>query len=500
MSTLMAFAVAAFVTAQATSPAATPAPETVPVATNTPAAETGPAPSGTAASTTLSDRTDVSITAYNNGMALVRDARRVKLPTGEVQLQFQDVSELIRPETVSLRSLTEAGSVTILEQNYEYDLISPQKLMEKYIGKQVKLLNFSQDVEYPTQQRTQEATLLSTNEGAVYQVGNDIYLGYPGTVVLPEIPENLIARPSLIWGLQNAVAEQELEATYLTNGLSWVADYVVTIPRDESSLDIGGWVTLTNQSGATYTNARLKLVAGDVNIAPPPQQNFMKMARAEMAMDAGAAPMPQQEAFGEYHLYTMPRRSTLKQNQSKQLALLDVAGVKYTKIYEYTAEPHWIFQIMPPMKDQKVAVSLKFQNEEANAMGMPLPGGVMRVYQEDSEETLQFVGEDRIGHTPKDEEVSIKIGNAFDVVVERTQKDFSQISSNVWEAEWEVLVRNHKAVDVVVDIVEPMSGDWEILEKSMDFEKRDAYTAVFHLPVPKDGEAKVTYRVRVRQG
>ncbi|MCC6491298.1 MAG: DUF4139 domain-containing protein [Candidatus Hydrogenedentes bacterium] len=443
--------------------------------------------------TSLADQTDVAVTAYNNGLALVRDTRKVSLPTGELQLQFMDVAQQIRPETVSLQSASTPGSVGILEQNYEYDLISPSKLMEKYVGKQVLLENFSTEI---STGRT-EAELLSVNEGPVYKVDKEIYLGYPGNVVLPEIPENVIAKPSLIWTLSNEQADQTLEVTYLTNGVSWQADYVVTLAKSDASLDLAGWVTMNNQSGATYTNAKLKLVAGDVNIVRP--EPVMMDRAFNGAMPAAApAPMPQQEAFAEYHLYTMPRRTTIKQNQSKQLALLNGTDVACAKKYEYRGQEYFYSQQIPPTGEEHVGVFLEFENEEANKLGIPLPAGVMRVYQEDSEGMLQFAGEDRIEHTPKDETVTLRMGDAFDIIGERVQTDYQVFGGNTHESGYEVTIRNHKEQDVTVDIVEPMPGDWRILESSLEFEKKDARTAIFHVAVPKDGEVKVTYRVRVK--
>ena len=442
--------------------------------------------------TTLADQTEVAVTIYNANLALVRDRRKVAMLPGEGSLRFGDVAQQIRPETVSLRSISNPGSIQILEQNYEYDLISPSKLMEKYVGKRVRLINFDKDIGFIEK----EADLLSINEGPVYQADGEIFLGHPGTVVLPEIPENLIAKPSLIWLLDNDGADQEIEVTYLTGGVSWNADYVVTLARDEKAMDLAGWVTLNNQSGAQYTNAQLKLVAGEVNIARPEPRVPMRggAAKAEMM----APPPMQEESFAEYHLYTLPRRTTIKENQSKQVSLLTAAAIGVEKIYEFRGNEGFYSQRIPPMKDQKVAVFLKFANKKENNLGMPLPAGVMRVYQEDSEGMLQFSGEDRIQHTPKDEDVRLRLGNAFDVVGERTQLDYSKIADNVFESEFEIKVRNHKESDITVDIVEPMPNDWDILKKSHAFVKKDAHTAVFSVPVAKDGETIVTYRVRVR--
>jgi hypothetical protein len=442
--------------------------------------------------TSFDDQVEVAVTAYNNGLALVRDTRRLTVPTGEALLQFEDVAQQIRPETVNLQSTSSAGSVTILEQNYEYDLISPSKLMEKYVGKPVKLINFDNDIKLDVTQ----AELLSVNEGPVYRVNGEIHLGFPGQVVLPEIPENLIAKPSLIWLVDNKAGDQTLEVTYLTNGLSWSADYVVTLARTDTSLDLAGWVTMNNQSGATYTNAQLKLVAGEVNVVREEVQTKL-YAAAEMAR-AMPVPLPQEEAFAEYHLYTMPRRTTIKQNQSKQLALLNGTDVACKKIYEYRGQTYYYSQQIPPTGEEHVGVFLEFRNEEKNSLGIPLPAGIMRVYQEDSEGMLQFAGEDRIKHTPKDEDVKLRMGDAFDIIGERIQTDYRVIGSNVHESAFDISIRNHKEQDITVDIVEPMPGDWEILSESVKHEKKDARTAIFHVDVPKDGEAKVSYRVRVR--
>jgi len=441
--------------------------------------------------TTLSDQKDVAVTAYNNGLALVRDTRAIKLPAGESLLQFEDVAQQIRPETVGLKSTSNPGTVSILEQNYEYDLISPNKLLEKYVGKTVKLQNFNSEIT----SGVVEAELLSMNEGPVYKVDNEIFLGYPGNVVLPEIPENLISKPSLIWTLNNAAGDQTLEVTYLTNGVSWSADYVITLAKEETSLGVAGWVTMNNQSGATFTNAQLKLVAGEVNIAQPEAMPTREMAYAKVAM---APPMPQQEAFAEYHLYTMPRRTTIKQNQSKQLALLAGENVACGKKYEYRGQEFFYSQQMPPTGEEHVGVFLEFRNEEKNGLGIPLPAGVMRVYQEDSEGMLQFAGEDRIKHTPKDENVRLRLGEAFDIIGERVQTDFKVIANNVHESAFEITLRNHKTTDITVDVVEPMPGDWRVLEKSHEFVKKDARTAIYSVAVPKDGEVKVTYRVQVK--
>ncbi|HDP33545.1 MAG TPA: DUF4139 domain-containing protein [Candidatus Hydrogenedentes bacterium] len=442
--------------------------------------------------TTLSDQTDVAVTVYNNDRALVRDRRAIKFLPGESHLKFMDVASAILPQTVSLRSLNAPGKIQILEQNYEYDLMSPEMLMEKYVGREVKLINKSADYSF----YEQPATLLSLNNGPVYEVDGEIYLGHPGQVVLPEIPEELIAKPTLVWLLSNDGADHEVEVTYLTNGLNWSADYVVTLGSDEKDMDIEGWVTLNNRSGAAYTNAQLKLVAGDVNVVREMERAMPKMARADMLMAAGA-PMMEEEAFAEYHLYTLSRRTTIKQNQSKQVSLLSGSDVAVEKRYEFRGQVHFYSSPIDAIKNQNADVFLVFQNKEENGLGMPLPAGVMRVYQEDSSGMLQFSGEDRIQHTPKNEEVRLALGKAFDVVGDRTQTDFRTLGARTREVAFKISVRNRKDTDIKVDVVEPMPGDWNVVDQSHAHVKRDARTAVFTLDAPADKEATLTYRIRV---
>lgn len=444
------------------------------------------------------NQTDVAVTVYNNNLALVRDTREYAgLGTGAIAFPFEGIAAQIRPETVSLKSVSSPGSIRILEQNYEFDLISPNKLMEKYVGKTVKLQNFDGRLT----SGTVEAELLSVNEGPIYRVGPEIYIGHPGNVALPEIPANLTAEPTLVWLLENDSAAQKVEVTYLTGGLSWNADYVVTFAKDEKSLDLDGWVTLGNQSGATFENAQLKLVAGEVNIVPEGIE-----IRADYFADNGLGGggffgrAMKQEAFGEYHLYSLQRRTTIKQNQSKQVSLLSAANVPVIKRYEYRGNSYFHSQQTAPITEQKIGVFLEFDNKKESNLGMPLPAGVMRVYQEDQSGALQFAGEDRIKHTPKDEEVKLRLGNAFDVVAERTQTDFRVVADQVFESSYEIKVRNHKDSDVVVDVVEELDNDWTILTKSHEFVKKDARTAVFSLQVPKDGETVLTYSVRVSLG
>ena len=446
---------------------------------------------------TLDNQSQVSLTIYNSNLGLVKDVREIQIEAGNQELRFMDVASEIIPTTVHVKSLTDAHGLRVLEQNYEYDLISPEKLMEKYIGKEVKILDKNY---YTGQEQIVTATLLSTNGSPVYQVGNEIYVGLPGRVILPHLPDNLLAKPTLVWLLRGGIAgKHQIEASYLTNQITWAADYIVVLNADDTQADLSGWVSIDNKSGATYRNATLKLVAGDVHRVQPKVLYQRTMVMAE----AAAAPPPpqfQEEGFFEYHLYTLDRPATVKSNQTKQMALLSAAAIPVTKRLTLQGQPSYFISDVssadgPP---QKVSVGLEIENAQKNNLGIPLPKGTIRVYKADKQGSLQFVGEDSIDHTPKDELVKVKMGEAFDVTGKRKQTDFKIISRGVTESSWEITLKNHKTEPVAVRVNEPMPGDWEVLSSSQQYEKVDAHTMRFDVSVPKDGEATITYKVRVK--
>ena len=439
---------------------------------------------------------DMMVTIYNGNLGLVKDVRETRLPVGLGEAQFTDVAALIDPTSVHLRSLTDPAGLRILEQNYEYDLLSSDKLLEKYVGKLVRL--------YQSDGTFHEARLLST-AGPVFEINGQIHLGYSGRLVLPSLPENLVAKPTLVWLLRNQTAAvQKVEASYLTGGITWKADYVMVVSADDTKSDLTGWVTIDNKSGATYGNAALKLVAGDLNRARDQRREGRLMElSAKAASPADASRDFAAEGFFEYHLYTLDGRTTIKNQQTKQLALMSAADVPIVKrLVYYGAQEYYRTSYGMPMSNQKVAVLLEVKNSKDNRLGVPLPTGKVRVYKADSGGSQQFIGEDWIDHTPKDERVKIKLGEAFDIVGERTQKDFRKIGSGLWsgrwEVEWEIALRNHKKQDQTVTVIEPVPGDWEVLHATHTFDKPEAHTLKFEVLVPKEGTAKVVYRVRIR--
>lgn len=448
---------------------------------------------------TLEEQTDLALTVYNSNIALVRDVRELALgQAGVVDLHFGDIAATVNPATVHFRSLTNPQALRVLEQNYEYDLIEPSKLLDKYVGRDVTLVRRHME-NGTTREELVTARLISNNNGPVWRIGSEIVTGLSADHVrFPELPDNLFVRPTLVWKLdQRAPGRHTVEASYLAGSLAWSADYVLTVDRHDTTADLDGWVTLTNQSGTAFRNARLQLVAGDLN------RVHAKPAAMEMRLDAAravaeAADM-RQESFAEYHLYTLGRRTTIGNRETKQVALLNGSGVRVRKQYLVAGQRlyyHNRHAPGSPIKDP-VQVYYRLRNDQASGMGQPMPAGVVRVYQADSRGSLQFVGEDRIDHTPKDEEIGVRIGTAFDVVSERRQTGFERVADNIVEVEHEIVVRNHKETAIDVQIDEPIGGTWKMLQASHKWEKTSAWAARFVVPVPAGGSVTLTYRVRV---
>lgn len=441
---------------------------------------------------TLSDQESVAVTVYNNGLGLVREVRKIPVPAGVGELRFMDVAAQIKPETVHIRPL--AGDLAVLEQNYEYDLLSPAKLLEKQVGREVELVRLNEKTK---ENEVVRATLLSTNNGLIYRAGDRILLDPKGEVRLTRVPDDLIAKPTLVWLLKGEGGAQKVETSYMTRGLTWQADYVLALDSADREAGLTGWVTLDNTSGTTYRDAKLQLVAGDVQKVE--EERKFEPAKARGAMAIPAAPQFKEQAFFEYHLYTLERPATVKQNQKKQIRLLEAENVPVRKDLVYRGQSYYYRDKMGyPVSNEKVGVFLIFENRKDHGMGMPLPKGIVRVYKADDSGAQQFIGEDRIDHTPKDEKIRIKVGNAFDIVAERRQTDYEVVSDYVREVAFEVKIRNHKEEDVVVRVVEPMAFDWKVLSASHPHEKADARTLEFKVPVPKGKEALLKYRVRVK--
>jgi hypothetical protein len=461
--------------------------------------ETQAAKESSAQSTTLNDQTDLNVTVYNSNIALVRDVRQLNLPTGAFNLKFADIAATVNPATVHFRSVTEPDKVSVIEQNYEYDLLDPAKLLHKYVGKEVTWVrNYREGGD--TKHEEIKATLLADNNGPVWKIGNDIVTGGAyESYRFPEVPPNLYERPTLLMSLENSGArKQQIEASYLATSLSWNADYILTVGREDKAADLDGWVTLANTSGTAFHNARLQLVAGDLNRLPLNGRNVAQLAPGVAGGVMRKEAQFAQENFSEYHLYTLGRRTSIEDKETKQISLLQGSNVPTEKVFIVNGQNYYYHNAQnpgSPLKDP-VLVYYKFKNEKKAGLGMPMPAGNVRVYQKDSKGGVLFIGEDRINHTPKDEIVTVHIGNAFDIVAEHKQTDYKSVDKRTWEMEFEITLRNHKDSPIVVEVNEPIGGDWEMLSSTYKYTKTAAFAAQFQVPVEKDGTSVLKYRIR----
>ena len=439
----------------------------------------------------LDDQTGVAVTIYNQDLALVRDGRVMTLIKGENDVAFIDVSGHIQPETALLKS--SGGKLDVLEQNFDFDLLTPEKLLEKSVGGTVRVIVTDPKTGKET---VEEAKVLSVANGVVLQIGDRIETQAPGRIVFAEVPPNLRSRPTLVTKISSDTAGKlPVELDYLTGGLSWAADYVAELAPDERSVELKGWVTLTNTSGTSYPNAKLQLVAGDVNRV---RREMAAGGATAMPMSAAApAPMAEQALF-EYHLYTLGRPTTIAENQTKQVELLTGHAIPVTKEYRFAnLAPGYNYQ-MGEAPRVYASVRLKFVNTEKSGLGIPLPQGTVRVYKADNAGQAIFVGEDAIQHTPKNEYVDLTLGQAFDVTARGKQTDFETLGDNVYESAYEIEFKNAKSEAVTVILAQSVPGDWKMLEESTNHEKADASTALWHISVPANGSTKLTYRVRVK--
>lgn len=449
---------------------------------------------------TLNDQKAVAVTIYNSDLALVKDVRNVALANGDFNLAWRDVSALMRPETALLRSVSNPGSITIAEQNFNFDLLTPQSLLNKYVGQTVSIVKINPATGVESKE---SALVLAATEGVVLKMADRIETGLPGRITFENVPGNLRDRPTLvIEGTHHGHTAQALELSYLTGGLAWKADYVAELNDTDDQLDLSGWVTLTNTSGTRYVNAKLQLVAGDINRV---QQEFAAPVamRAKMAADNAAEPM-RQESLMEYHLYNLDRLTTIAENQTKQVALLNASGVPARKELVLAGSDYYYASGYGDLGQKlKVSVFMQFDNKESARLGIPLPKGILRAYKRDKAGNAQFVGEDRIDHTPKNEIVRVKLGQSFDVTADKKQTDFKQLSTgnngiNRFESAYEITLKNAKKEMATVTVQEPIPGDWKIVEESHLHHKPASNTAVWQVAVPAESAVTLKYRAQVR--
>lgn len=450
------------------------------------------------------------VTVYNQGFGFIKEVRQFNLRQGPQQVTVENVASLIEPNSVSIRSLTDAGSFEVLEQNYQFDLISPLAILNKAVGSNVRFIRVLPN----GAKETLSGTLISsptavvggqdggqTFNGMVIRTDDGrIVLNPTGEIEVSSLPAGLISKPTLLWEIDAARAgANNVELSYLTQGMSWKSDYVLTLDG-LGTADFRGWVTMTNNSGATFEGAKLKLLAGDVQRAQPPRaagRGGVEMM-AESRMDKGF----QEEGLFEYHLYTLQRPTTLRNKEMKQISLLEGHGLKVTK--KLILDSMMGFGTYYPSEGAvgtgtiKPQVRVEFKNSVEDGLGMPLPMGSVKVYQRDKSGSVQMLGEDNIEHTPKDESVSLVVGRSFDVVGERKRTNFQRLSSNAFRETFEIEVRNRKDTSETVHLLERHYGDWRVSEKNAEFIKLDSNTMQFVLLLKAGESKKVIYTVETR--
>jgi hypothetical protein len=427
---------------------------------------------------------DVSVTVYNSNLGVVHETRELEFDKGTGRISFVDVPTMIDATSVGFEIVDKSKSVVILEQNYAYDLVSPNKIYSKYIDKNIDL--------FDKEGNSYRGTLLSFAENAfvIKDASGGIKVVRTDQVTnanFPELPEGLITRPTLFW-LYNSdfSGKADCKVSYQTSGISWTAEYVGILSEDEKNLNLTGWSSINNRSGASYTDATLKLIAGDIHRARKMVRGGFDEQAIELMTAKGPAPGFEEKEFFEYHLYTLPRKATIANNEIKQIALFEPAAT--------TVDKKFYFQ--PHLNNKKVKVVIEFKNSQDAGLGMPLPAGRARLFKADTDGSMILLGEDNIDHTPKDEEVKLTAGYAFDISAEEKVLDYQRISDKVFEQVFEIEIRNHKSDDITVNIEKKLYGDWEIIKSNFEYNKKDANTLEYEIPVESDGKTSVIFTVR----
>jgi hypothetical protein len=430
------------------------------------------------------EQKSVAVTVYNGNLGVIKDYRSINVSKGISEIQITDVAQHIDPTSVHIKL-----NGDVLEQNYQYDLVSLDKILLKYIDKNIQLIGENSEFI--------EGTLLSAFAGQIVIRKND-----GGLVMLPNVskyrysvgslPEGLITKPTLVWKINSAAqGNQDIEISYQTKGMNWHAEYVAVLNQDDTRLDLNSWVSVVNNSGTTYKDARLKLVAGDINLIKPDQPQYQDTRH--LKVESMQEPQFQEKEFFEYHIYDLQRPSTIAQNETKQISLFEAAGVKAVKKYLYRSGGAYGYGQRGG--GSKINVVVEFENNKNNNLGVPMPKGKVRVYKADGE-SLEFVGEDLVDHTPRNENVKLKIGDAFDIVAEEVQTDYKRITDRVYEQAFEIKIKNRKKEDVVVEVEKYAGYFWEIMDTSIKSEKKDAQTLVFKVPVKANDETTLKLRLR----
>jgi hypothetical protein len=439
----------------------------------------------------LADQRSVNLTIYNGTISLVHDRRRLALQQGENRIAWRDVSGNMDATTAILDDTTSPGAVRVLEQNFNYDLLSPSAILNKYVGRNVTVVHEAARAGRPLRET---AKLLANNDGVVLQYADRVETFVDGYIEFPGIPADLRDRPTLVLDLESdKAADADLDLSYLTGGLSWHADYVGVVSPDESQMDVNGLVTLSNTSGTSFNDAHLQLVAGNVNVVAPPSPRAMYSIVARATSGEFT-----QENYFEYHLYTLQRTTSIANNQTKQVALLSARNVPIRKTLELRGAQDYYYHASGDLGTKlKVGVYETFTNKGGD-LGIPLPGGTFRLYKSDSAGTSQFLGEDRIDHTPRNEDVRLHLGDSFDITANKKQTDFKLPGNCTYQSSYEIVVKNAKTDPAQVLVVEPIPGDWTITQENLPHAKTSSSTASWTLNVPAGGSTTLDYTAVVK--
>ena len=427
----------------------------------------------------------LAVTVYNNNLGVIKDVREIKLNSGITNISITNVAKLIDPTSVHIKLNGE-----VIEQNYQYDLVSLQKILQKYIDKQIQLVNEKNDfIEGKLLSAMGNQIVLQKKDGGLLMIPNlDKY-----RLSVGNLPEGLITKPTLVWSVRSAdKGKQDVEISYQTHGMNWHAEYVAVLNKDDTKLDLNAWVSVENNSGTTYKNAKLKLVAGDVNRVQENKRLYKGRMQLEAVADYAPTPQFKEQSFFEYHIYNLQRPTTLAQNETKQISLFQAQNVTAKKKYFYVSGGGYYGR---NYSNGKVHVIVEFDNKENQKLGIPMPKGKVRMYKSDGE-SIEFVGEDLIDHTPRNETIKLKIGDAFDIIAEEKQVEHKKITDRVFEQVFEIKIKNRKKKNVVVEVERHLGLNWEILNSSLKYKKKNVSTVTFQVPVKENDETVLRFKVR----
>jgi len=433
------------------------------------------------------DQKSVAVTVYNANLGVVKDLREMDIKSGTSKIFLTDVAQFIDPTSVHIKINGE-----VIEQNYQYDLVSLDKILQKYIDREIQLIGENNEfIEGKLLSSFAGQIVIEKKEGGLVMIPNTAKYRFS----VGSLPEGLITKPTLVWTVDSkSSGKQNVEISYQTSGMNWHAEYVAVLNQSDTKLDINSWVSVENNSGATYKNAVLKLVAGDLNLIQPKEPGMLYMNES-MRMDKGAAMQQfQEKEFFEYHIYNLQRPTTLSQNETKQISLFEAGDVKATKKFYYKSGGY-SYNYGGSSNTGKVAVIVEFENKDEYNLGVPMPKGKVRVYKSDGE-TIEFIGEDMIDHTPNKEKVKLRIGDAFDVVAEEIQTENNMITDRVYEQAYEIKLKNRKKEDIVVEVERNLGLYWTVLSSSISYEKKDSQNIIFKVPVKADDETVLKFKVR----